>query len=52
MLSDILTAGLYDLPWSRIAIFTALFFLLERIATITLLYASRPRNMKIAGLPL
>ena len=52
MLSDILTAGLYDLPWSRIAIFAALFFLLERIATNTLLYASRPRNMKIAGLPL
>jgi hypothetical protein len=52
MLSDVLTIGLYDLPWSRIAIFTALFFLLERIATNTLLYASRPRNMKIAGLPL
>jgi hypothetical protein len=48
MLSDILTTGLYDLPWSCIAIFKALFFLLERIATNTLLYASRPRNMKVS----
>jgi cytochrome P450 len=55
MLADILINSpttLGALPWARISAACFMFFVLERIATVAVIHASRPRGMKIRGYPL